>query len=133
MKKHLFLAAALLVSGSAFATTEHYLLREGNHVHHLKITQLNDEITVSTDVDFEPNANEKDAKACSAEVSGEAKKTGENQLLMKKHIEGEADYCELKIQLSPNGAKIEQSEHCSNFAAGICHFNSDGKELVKIK
>ncbi|MEC4748304.1 hypothetical protein [Methylomicrobium sp. Wu6] len=133
MKKHLFLATALLVSGSAFAATDHYLLRDGNHVHHLKITKLNDEIRVSTDVDFEANANEKDAKACSAEVSGEAKSTGENQLLMKKHIEGQADYCELKIQLSPNGAKIEQSEHCNNFAAGICHFSSDGKELVKIK
>jgi len=133
MKKHLFLTTAMLVSGSAFATTDHYLLRDGNHVHHLKITKLNDEIKVSTDVDFEANANEKDAKACSAEVSGEAKSTGENQLLMKKHIEGQADYCELKIQLSPNGAKIEQSEHCSNFAAGICHFSSDGKELVKIK
>ncbi|MBL1264679.1 hypothetical protein [Candidatus Methylomicrobium oryzae] len=133
MKKHVFLAAALLASGSAFATTDHYLLREGNHVHHLKITKLNDEITVSTDVDFEPNANEKDAHACSADVSGEAKVTGENELLMRKHIEGQADYCELKIKLSPNGAKIEQSTDCGHFAAGICHFSSDGKELVKIK
>ncbi|MDD1611504.1 MAG: hypothetical protein LUQ57_00010 [Methylococcaceae bacterium] len=133
MKKYLFLAAAMLIPGSAFAVTDHYLLRDGNHVQHLKITKLNDQITVSTDVDFEPNANEKDAKACSAHVSGEAKSTGENELLMKKHIEGQADYCELKIQLSPNGAKIEQSKHCGHFAAGICHFSSDGKELVKIK
>lgn len=132
MKKSLF-AAAMLFSGSAFAVTDHYLLREGNHVHHLKITKLNNQIMVSTDVNFEPNASETGRNACSAEVSGEAKSTGENQLLMKKHIQGQADYCELKIQLSPNGAKIEQSEHCNNFAAGICHFSSDGKELVKIK
>jgi hypothetical protein len=133
MKKQLLLAAAMLVSGSAFAVTDHYLLREGNHVHHLKITKLNDEIKVSTDVDFEPNANEKDAHACSADVSGDAKFTGENELLMRKHIQGQADYCELKIKLSPNGAKIEQSTDCGHFAAGICHFSSDGKELVKIK
>jgi hypothetical protein len=133
MKKHLLLAAAMLVSGSAFAATDHYLLREGNHVHHLKITKLNDEITVSADVNFEPNANEANAKACSADVSGEAKSTGENELLMRKHIQGQADYCELKIKLSPNGAKIEQSTDCGHFAAGICHFSSDGKELVKIK
>jgi hypothetical protein len=133
MKKLLFVAAAMLVSGSAFAVTDHYLLREGNHVHHLKITKLNDEITVSADVDFEPNADEKDAHACSADVSGEAKSTGENELLMKKHIEGQADYCELKIKLSATGAKIEQSEHCGHFAAGICHFSTGGKELLKIK
>jgi hypothetical protein len=133
MKKQLLLAAAMLVSGSAFAATDHYLLREGNHVHHLKITKLNNEIKVSTDVDFEPNANEKGTHACSAEVSGDAKFTGENELLMRKHIQGQADYCELKIKLSPNGAKIEQSTDCGHFAAGICHFSSDGKELVKIK
>ncbi|MGJ0485925.1 MAG: hypothetical protein ACR65R_15535 [Methylomicrobium sp.] len=133
MKKYLFLAAAMLVSGTAFAATDHYLLREGSHVHHLKITKLNNELTVSTDVDFEPNANEKDAHACSAEVSGEAKMVGENELLMRKHIQGQADYCELKIKLSPNGAKIDQSTDCGHFAAGICHFSSNGKELVKIK
>lgn len=133
MKKHLFLAAAMLVSGTALAATDHYLLREGNHVHHLKITKLNNDITVSTDVDFEPNANEANAKACSAEVSGEAKMVGENELLMRKHIQGQADYCELKIKLSPNGAKIDQSTDCGHFAAGICHFSSDGKELLKIK
>lgn len=133
MKKYVFLAAAMLISGSAFAVTDHYLLREGNHVHHLKITKLNDKITVSTDVDFEPNPNETGTHACSAGVSGEAKSFGENELLMRKHIEGQADYCELKIKLSPNGAKIEQSTDCGHFAAGICHFSSDGKELVKLK
>ena len=58
MKKSLFLAAAMLVSGGAFASADHYVLRDGNHVQHLKITKINDEITVSADVDFEPNANE---------------------------------------------------------------------------
>jgi hypothetical protein len=62
-----------------------------------------------------------------------AKSVGENELLMRKHIQGQADYCELKIKLSPTGAKIEQSTDCGHFAAGICHFSSDGKELVKIK
>ena len=133
MKKHLFLTASLLISGSAFAVTDHYLLREGNHVHHLKISNVHGQISVSTDVDFEPNANEKNAHACSATVSGDAKNVGENELLMRKHIEGQANYCELNIKLSPNGAKIEQSTDCGHFAAGICHFSSDGKELIMIK
>lgn len=132
MKKHLFLAVAMLVSGSAFAATDHYLLRDNNHVHHLKITKLGDEITVSTDVDFEPNANEK-GHACSAEVSGEAKSVSENELVMKKRIEHETNFCTLNIHLTPNGAKIDQSEDCHYYAAGLCHFTSDGKELLKIK
>jgi hypothetical protein len=133
MKKSLFLAAAMLVSGSAFAATDHYVLRDGNHVQHLKVTKINDEITVSADVDFEPNANEAGGKPCSGEVSGEAKSVGANELVVKRHAEGEATFCELKIHLTPNGAKVEQSKDCDNFAAGICHFSTDGKELVKIK
>ncbi len=132
MKKHLFLAAAMLVSSSAFAATDHYLLRDNNHVHHMKITKVGDEINVSTDVDFEPNANEK-GHACSAEVSGEAKMVSENELVMKKRIEGETRFCTLNIHLTPNGAKVDQSEDCHYYAAGLCHFTSDGKELLKIK
>ena len=58
MKKSLFLVATMLISGGAFAATDHYVLRDGNHAQHLKITKINDDITVSADVDFEPNANE---------------------------------------------------------------------------
>ena len=133
MKKSLFLTAALLVSGSAFAATDHYLLRDGNHVQHLKITTINNETTVSADVNFEANANEAGGKPCSGEVSGEAKTVAANELVLKKHSESEATFCELKVHLSPEGAKIEQSKDCDNFAPGICRFSSEGKELVKIK
>lgn len=133
MKKNLFFAAALLISSSAFAATDHFILKDGNHIQHLKITKLNDEINVSADVDFEPNSNETGKHACSAEVSGEAKAVAENELVMKKRIEGEARSCTIKIHLTPNGAKLEQSEDCNYYAAGICHFSSDDKELIKIK
>lgn len=133
MKINLFLAIAMLVSGSAFAATDHYILRDGNHVQHLKITKLGDDITVSTDVDFEPNAAETGRHACSAQVSGQAKSVAENELVMKKHIEGEARICSVKVHLTTNGAILEQSDECHYFAAGICHFTSDGKELLKIK
>lgn len=132
MKKSLF-CFALLISGSVLASTDHYVLRDGKHVHHLKITQLGEEVTISSDVDFEPNADEKGSKACSADIADEAKKTGENTFRLKKQSEGEASYCVLDIQLSATGAKIEQSEDCNNFVTGICHFSSDGKELLKIK
>lgn len=133
MKKSLFLIAAMLFSGSAFAATDHYVLLDGTHVQHLKITKINGEITVSADVDFEPNANESGSKPCTGEISGEAKSVAANELVMKKHSKGEAAYCELKVHLTPNGAKVEQSKDCDNFATGICHFSTDGKELVKIK
>jgi hypothetical protein len=132
MKKSLF-CFAMLLSGSVIAATDHYVLREGKHVHHLKITQLGEKITVSSDVNFEPNADEKGSKACSADITDEAKMTGKDKLTLKKQSVGEASYCVLDIQLSPTGAKIEQSESCNNFVTGICHFSSDGKELVKIK
>lgn len=133
MKKTLFLAVAMLVSGSASASTDHYLLRDGSHVQHLKISTAGGDTTVTADVDFEPNASEQGKHACSAEIRGEAKIVKENELVLKKQIDGEARYCTLKIQLSNDGAKIEQSDDCTYFAAGICRFASDGKELLKIK
>jgi hypothetical protein len=133
MKKSLFLITAMLVSGVASAATDHYVLRDGNHVQHLKITKINDEITVSADVDFEPNANEAGSLPCVGEISGEAKSVAANELVLKKRAEIEAAVCELKIHLTPTGAKVEQSKDCDNFTPGICHFSTDAKELVKIK
>ncbi len=133
MKKTLLTAAMLLVSGIALAATDHYVLRDGNHVQHLKISNVGGEVTVSSDVDFEPSTAEEGQHACSAEVSGEAKFTSDTELLMKAQVTGEKRYCSLKIQLTATGAKIEQSEDCKSFAAGICHFSSEGKELTKVK
>jgi hypothetical protein len=132
MNKSLF-CFAILMSGSVLAATDHYVLRDGKHIQHLKITQLGEDITVSSDVDFEPNADEKGSKACSADITGEAKSTGKDKLTLKKKSEEAATHCVLDIQLSPTGAKIEQSENCTDFVTGICHFSSNGKELVKIK
>lgn len=133
MKKTLFLTIAMLISGGAFAGTEHYVLRDGNHVQHLKVTDKNGEVTISMDVDFEANANEKDRPTCSASLTDEAKRVDKDNLLVKKHSEVDASFCELKINLTDTGAKIEQSKDCENFATGICHFSSDGKELLKVK
>lgn len=133
MKKALFMAITLLVSGTALAATDHYVLRDGSHVRHLKVTKVADEITVTADVDYEPTADEKGKQACSADISGEAKAASATELQVKKQIPGEAHYCSLKVQLSNDGAKIEQSEECNYFAAGNCHFNTDGKELIKVK
>lgn len=133
MNKIFSLAFAMLISSTAFAATDHYILREGNHVHHLKITTLADDILVSADVDFEPNKGEENTHPCSADISGKAKKTGENEITLKQQAEGKSHFCSLKITLSNTGAKIDQSEGCTYFAAGICHFTSEGKELIKIK
>lgn len=133
MKKTLFLTATLLMSGTALAATDHYVLRDGSHVSHLKINSVGGETTVSVDVDFEPNTAEPGKHACSADISGDAKVVGDNELTMKKQIPNEARYCTLQVHLTPNGAKIEQSEDCTYFAAGICHFATDGKELLKVK
>lgn len=132
MKKSLF-CFALLFSGSVLAVTDHYVLRDGKHVHHLKISQNGEEINASSDVDFEPNADEKGSLACSADITGEAKSTGKDTLTLKEKSEESTASCVLTIKLSPTGAKIEQSEDCSSFVTGICHFSSGGKELVKVK
>ena len=133
MKKSFLLTLMLLVSTAAFASTDHYVLRDNSHVYHLKITKLADDIKVSADVDFEPNASEAGKRACTADIAGDAKSEGENMLVLKRQMEGEAHFCTLKIQLSPTGAKLEQSKDCSYFAAGLCHFNTEGKELLKVK
>jgi len=130
MKKSLFLAIALLTSGNAFATTDHYILRDGDYVRHLKVIKFDDEYTVSAEVDYDSTSG---SEHCSADITGKAKSTGKDELLLKKHSESEASFCELKIQLTPNGAKIDESKDCDNFAVGKCRFSSQGKELVKIK
>lgn len=133
MKYILSALLTFMVSSSAFAGTEHYLRRDENHVQHLRVTRIGDDIKISMDVEFEPNNSEAGQKACSAEVSGEAKSTGENEITMRKQIEGEAKHCTLKIQTSSNGAKVEQTPECGYYVTGICHFDSDGKELAIIK
>jgi hypothetical protein len=134
MKKSVFFALALLVSTSTLAATDHYIRREGAHVQHLKITRIGENTRVSMDVDFEPEgASEEGRKPCSAEISGEAKMVGENELVMRKQAEGEAIHCELKVHLTNTGAKVEQSPECGYFVGGICHFESEGQELIKIK
>lgn len=133
MKKSIFLAALCFISGSAFAVTEHYYLRDGNHVQHLKITQRKNDIRVSVDVDFEANEDEGGKRSCSAEISGKADYIKDNVLFMKVHSQGQANYCKLTITLTGNVATIAQSEHCDNFVRGICHFSTGGRKLVKIK
>lgn len=76
MKKILFLTIAILISGNVFAATDHYVLRDSNHVHHLKVTNIKGEFTVSTDVDFESTANTASRDHCSANISGKAKSVG---------------------------------------------------------
>ena len=133
MKKSLFIGLAMLISGTASAVTDHFVLRDGSHVYHLKISSMANVLTVSADVDFEPAAEEQGKGACSAVVSGDAKMVSDTELVMKKQIPGEARYCSLDVKLTPNGATVQQSEDCVYFAAGICHFDTEGKELIKIK
>ncbi|MCF7965938.1 MAG: hypothetical protein K9L79_10415 [Methylobacter tundripaludum] len=133
MKKSLFLTVAMLISGNVSAATDHYVLRDGDYVRHLKVTKIDDDYTVSADVDFEATVQEAGITHCSETISGKAKSTGENELLLKKHSESSASFCELKIKLSPNGAKVEESKDCGTFTVGKCHFSSGDKELIKIK
>ena len=134
MKYSLFAALLLVVSGTALAGTDHYLRRDGNHVQHLKITRVGDDVSASMDVDFEPSgAAEAGRKPCSAVISGDAKQTGDNVIIFRKQVPEETAHCALTITLSDDGAKVEQSPECGYFVDGICHFDSEGKELVKIK
>jgi len=135
MKRAMFLSFAVMVAPQANASTDHYLRRDGGHVQHLKITTIGDEINAAMDVDFEPTPEEaaRGVKPCSVDVEGEAKKTGDKTILLKKQIPGEAHYCSVEITLDGDAAKTRQSEECRYFLANFCKFDSEGKSLLKIK
>jgi hypothetical protein len=133
MKKIMILALGLAFSTGAFAGADHYIRKGGNHVQHLKVTKQRGGVSVLVDVDFEPGANETDAP-CSAEISGEAKAVGDNELVLKKQARGEAHYCELTIKLTDDDAMIDESPDCARyFSGGFCRFGSEGKKLLRIK
>jgi len=133
MKKTMILALGLLFSTSVFAGADHYIRKDGTHIQHLKISKHNGVVKVLVDVDFEPTGTETD-KPCSTEISGDAKVVSENELHLKKQAQGEAHYCELKILLNGEEAKIEESQDCVRYFTGdFCRFDSEGKVLIKIK
>jgi len=133
MKKTMFFALGLLFSTSVLASADHYIRKDGTHTQHMKITKQAGEVKVLLDVDFEPSGSETD-KPCSTEISGEAKVVSENELHLKKQAQGEAHYCELKIFLNGDEAKIEETPDCVRYFTGdFCRFDSEGKVLTKIK
>ncbi|PZN84191.1 MAG: hypothetical protein DM484_03180 [Candidatus Methylumidiphilus alinenensis] len=133
MKRTMVFALGLLFSASVLAGADHYIRKDGTHIQHLKITKQKGEVKVLLDVDFEPTGSETD-KPCSTEISGEAKVVSENELHLKKQAQGEAHYCELKILLNGDEAKIEETQDCVRYFTGdFCRFDSEGKVLAKIK
>jgi hypothetical protein len=133
MKKVMLFALTLLFSGSVLAGAEHYVRRDGNHIQHLKVTRQGGDVKVLIDVDFDPSGSETD-KPCSAEISGEAKVVSANELVLKKQAQGEAHYCELKVHLNGDEARIDASQDCARyFTGGFCHFDSENKPLNRVK
>ena len=133
MKKTIVIALGLLFSTSVLAGADHYIRKDGAHTQHMKISKQAGEVKVLLDVDFEPTGTETD-KPCSVEISGEAKVISETELHLKKQAQGEAHYCELKILLNGNTAKIEETPDCVRYFTGdFCRFDSEGKVLNKIK
>ncbi|MCU0735227.1 MAG: hypothetical protein MUF20_06855 [Methylotetracoccus sp.] len=135
MKKAVILGLACVVCGAAFASTEHYVRRDGAHVQHLKITRIGDDIKAAMDVDFEPNAMEAErgVRPCAAEIEGEAKMISETELVFKEQIPGERRYCELRVQLNGDEARVSESRECGYFLANFCRFDSEGKVLLRFK
>lgn len=135
MKRAMILSVAVAAGSPAYAATDHYLRRDGGHVQHLKITTIGDEIDARIDVDFEPTPEEaaRGIKPCSVDLQGEAKKTGNGILVLKRQIPAEARYCSVEITLEGDRAVTTQSEECRYFLANFCKFNSEGKPLLKIR
>ena len=135
MKRAMILTVAVAISTHAYAATDHYLRRDGGHVQHLKITTIDGEINASIDVDFEPTAAElaRGVRPCSVDLEGEVRKTGDNTLVLRKQIPGEAHYCLVEITLEGDSAKTSQSGECRYFLANFCKFESEGQPLMKIK
>jgi hypothetical protein len=135
MKNTILITVLMLSCGSVFASTDHYLRRDGGHVQHLKITKLGNDVSASMDVDFEPTNAESDkgTKPCSVQVAGEVKVVGEGELVLKKQIPEEARYCSVQILLSGDEARTKQSDDCKYFLANFCKFDSEGKPLLRMK
>ncbi|MDF9391575.1 MULTISPECIES: hypothetical protein [Methylococcus] len=134
MKRLSSAVAGLLFSANVFAVAQHYVRQDGGHVQHMKINKVGDEISVEVDVDFEPVGSVDEGKRpCSHTISGNAEKIADNELVLKKQVESEARYCELKIHLKGDAAVIEQSKDCGYFLGTYCKFGSEGKPLLLVK
>ncbi|AAU92486.1 MULTISPECIES: hypothetical protein [Methylococcus] len=134
MKRVSAAVVGLLFSANVFAIAQHYVRQDGGHVQHMKINKVGDEIGVEVDVDFEPVGSVDEGKRpCSHTVSGSAEKVADNELVLKKQVEGEARYCELKIHLKGDAAVIDQSKDCDYFLGTYCKFASEGKPLLLVK
>jgi hypothetical protein len=57
----------------------------------------------------------------------------DNELVLRKQVEGETRYCELKIHLKGDAAVIEQSKDCDYFLGAYCKFASEGEPLVLVE
>lgn len=134
MKRVLVSVVGLLFSANVFAVAQHYVRQDGGHVQHLKVNKVGNEISVSVDVDFEPVGSVDEGKRpCSHQIDGNAEQLAGNELVLKKQVESEARYCELKIHLKGDAALIEQSKDCEYFLGTYCKFASEGKPLVLVK
>ncbi|MDD2770096.1 MAG: hypothetical protein PHT19_15325 [Methylococcus sp.] len=134
MKRISAVILGLLFSANVFAVAQHYVRQDGGHVQHMKINKVGDDINVEVDVDFEPAGGVDEGKRpCSHEVAGNAEKIAENELVLKKQVESEARYCELKIHLKGDAAVLEQSKDCEYFLGTYCKFASEGKPLALVK
>lgn len=135
MKRLVLLALTGLAANAAYASTEHYVRKDGLHVQHLKITRTGDEIRAAMDVDFEPTPVEASngVKPCSVEVEGEARMISENELVFKEQVPEERRYCEVRVTLSGDEARTSESKDCGYFLANFCRFDSEGKALIRVK
>lgn len=135
MKRTVIFGLAGLICSAASASTEHYVRRDGAHVQHLKVTRIGDEMKMSMDVDFEPNASEsaKGVKPCTAEVEGEAKAVSATEFVFREQVPEERRYCEVTVKLTGDEAHTSQSKECEYFLAHFCRFDSEGKALMRVK
>ncbi|QXP83557.1 hypothetical protein [Methylococcus sp. Mc7] len=134
MKRVSAAVVGLLFSANVFAVAQHYVRQDGGHVQHMKINEVGDEIHVEVDVDFEPVGSvDKGKRPCSHTIDGNADKVADNELVLKKQVESETRYCELKIHLKGDAAVIEQSKDCDYFLGTYCKFASEGKPLLLVK
>jgi hypothetical protein len=134
MKRVSAAVVSLLFSANVFAVAQHYVRQDGGHVQHLKVNKVGNEIRVGVDVDFEPVGSVDEGKRpCSHELDGNAEQVAENELVLRKQVESEARYCELKIHLKGEAAVIEQSKDCDYFLGTYCKFASEGKPLILVK
>jgi len=124
----------MLVSGSALAATDHYVLRDGNHVQHLKDYK-------NQWWDFSKRRRQflnrmptkLAANPVPAKFQVKPRVWLQTNWLWKSVLKAKRLFVSWRFILAQLVPRLKQSKDCDNFGSGYLPLLYNGKELIKVK